>query len=209
MTSDRSVSDAADRYRQVVASALSGPEIGGSGFRIAFARCESPIEQAFCLTLFQIPGVIAVDGDFTAAQVLTAFSMKDRLILVYAQQPILRYRADFLLVGLSPLRAEPIFVIAECDGEAFHSSREQLRRDVGRQQELANTGFGIIRFSGRAIFRSPEEVAATAIREFSSHGWDPSDSARRVGNQALRRALSELREAAGDELEQRHRRRVR
>jgi hypothetical protein len=50
--------------------------------------------------------------------------------------PVRAPRADFLLVGLSPTLAEPLFIVIECDGAAFHSTREQVRRDAGRQAAL-------------------------------------------------------------------------
>jgi very-short-patch-repair endonuclease len=156
-----------------------------TGVFTALSRCESPIELGFCLSLFQVQGITAVEGDFTPT-LLPRLVSGGRVIAVFAQQPILHYRADFLLVGLSPTLAEPQFIVIECDGAAFHSTREQVRRDVGRQAALVNTGFRVIRFTGSQIYSTPEVTIHTTIAAF---GWKTQS----VGDLThLRGALAEL-----------------
>jgi very-short-patch-repair endonuclease len=162
-----------------------------TGFRTALRRCESPIELGYCLSLFQIEGICAVDGDFTPA-ILPSLTARGRCIAVFAQQPILQYRADFLLIGVSPLAAEPLFVIIECDGAAYHSSREQMRRDIRRQAALRATGFHIVRFTGSEIYSAPESSIGATIRAFAAHGWDARPVPGQLQSQSLRRALAEL-----------------
>lgn len=188
------IAGAAGRYRTGIIDVIDAarPTKSSTGFRIALARCESPIEQAYCLELFQVPGIQAVDGDFTGA-VIAETSWYERLILVFAQQPIMQYRADFLLVGVSRLTAEPNFVIVECDGEAYHSAREQVRRDEFRQRTLQNTGFKVIRFTGSEIHQSPQRVIVRTIAAFANHGWNPSHCPKWVNDWEFSRVLSELR----------------
>lgn len=193
MTGD--VADTAAAYAGVAGNI--GAKRGGdqTGFQIAFGRCESPIEQAYCLTMFQVPEVRAVPDTFSPRLLPTLAGAKPRIV-VFAQQPVLRYRADFLLVGISPTFAEPRFVIIECDGEAYHSAREQRRRDAARQAELAGTGFTVARFTGAELFRNPERVAYRTLDLFHRHGWRASEVRRWISNRRLRDAMSELRVAA-------------
>lgn len=182
------VGEAAAARTQAVRRFASGDQ---TGFQIAFGQCESPIEQAYCLSLFQLPGVKAVEGGFDHSLLANLYG-RAPAITVFAQQPILAYRADFLLVGTSPHYAEPLFVIAECDGEAFHSAREQRRRDDARQAALANCGFKVIRFTGSELFRQPQRVASRTLAEFAKHGWLPKLVDAMVSDRLLRTALNEL-----------------
>lgn len=185
--------EAALAYRKTVDRHHRPDKEASSGFRIAFDRCDSPIEQAFCLELFQLPGVRAVEGNFGPQHLVAATSAT---ILVFAQEPILHYWADFLLVGVSPILAEPRFVIVECDGLDYHSTREQVRRDAARQESLIGTGFHVIRHTGSEIFRDPHRVASRTLEGFADHGWKPPTAARWVNNGVLLQALAELRAQA-------------
>ena len=64
-----------------------------TGFQMAFARCESPIEQAFCLTMFQIPFVRAVVGEYYNGRSYSLVGLSPSII-VFPQQPFLQYRTD-------------------------------------------------------------------------------------------------------------------
>jgi very-short-patch-repair endonuclease len=192
------IARAAGRYRAAIEQTLDASGNGsGTGFRIALGRCESPIEQAYCLELFQVPNIVALPGDFDGA-ILSRFpTVSSRFILVFAQQPILRYRADFLLVGGSPLSAEPIFVIVECDGEDFHSAREQRRRDEARQRALHNTGFKVIRFWGSEIHREPQRVITNTLAQFQRQGWNPDHCPKWVNDREFLSVLAQFREIGG------------
>ncbi len=182
------VAEAAERYRLTAESRMFGKTEGkDSGFRIAFARCESPIEQAFCLALFQVPDIYAIEGDFRPE--LAAHQPKKRGVLVFAQNPIKRYRADFLLVAFSPLKAEPAFLIVECDGVEFHSHSEDVARDEARERELKGTGFQIIRHRGRWIYRTAAEVVDHTLACLKTHGWGQAEGQRWISNTVIRRAM--------------------
>lgn len=60
-------------------------------------------------------------------------------------------RVDFLLAG---------FLIIEVDGFAFHSSRDSLRRDLGRNNASTVGGFAVLRYMPEHIWFEPERVLA-------------------------------------------------
>lgn len=186
------IADIAARNRSIAERHI--PQLGeqSSGFHIAFARCESPIEQLFCLSLFQVPGIWAINGEFHTS--LLQHRPGNRGILVFAQNRIKRYRADFLLVALSPEQIEPAFLIVECDGREFHSTPDAVTRDARRDRELRSTGFQIIRHTGTEIYGNPFEVVA---QTFECIGWERS-AAWCIDNLTMRRAMMALQE--GDPL---------
>lgn len=178
---------------RLVDSVIGGiTETPPSGFQTAFGRCESPIEQAYCLTLFQVPWIFAVSGDFHADLLAELPPCNRARIFVFAQQPVPPYRADFLLLGLSPDQAEPRFIIVECDGFAHHSKREHLERDQQRQAVLMQTGFKVVRFTGAMIYREPQTVVRRSLEPFD--GFDAPARARGIDGWMLRRAFRQLRD---------------
>lgn len=191
------VAQAAERYRLAAEKHMPAKVEKSSGFRIAFARCESPIEQAFCLALFQVPGVFAIEGNFRPE--LAAHRPKTRGVLVFAQNPIKRYRADFLLVALSPIRAEPAFLIVECDGEAFHSAAEDVIRDEAREQELRSTGFRIARHTGSEIHQGPSSVIDKTMACLTSHGWGKAEGKAWVNEAIIRRAMAAMSDGESEQ----------
>lgn len=60
-------------------------------------------------------------------------------------------RVDFLLAG---------FLIVEVDGFAFHSGREALRRDLGRNNASTLNGFAVLRYMPEHLWFEPERVVA-------------------------------------------------
>ncbi|MDR7084501.1 very-short-patch-repair endonuclease [Arthrobacter ginsengisoli] len=60
-------------------------------------------------------------------------------------------RVDFLLEG---------FLIVEVDGFAFHSNREALRRDLGRNNASTLSGFAVLRYMPEHIWFEPQRVLA-------------------------------------------------
>ncbi len=69
-------------------------------------------------------------------------------------------RVDFLIEG---------FLIVEVDGFAFHSSREAMRRDLGRNNASTLRGFAVLRYMPEHIWFEPERVLAE-IRAVLGHG---------------------------------------
>jgi very-short-patch-repair endonuclease len=142
--------------------------------RQVWERCESPIEEIFCVILFVDLRLKAVAGDFSAARVPdllcdvpTAF--------VFSQQEIVGYRVDFLIV-IADQEGCVLYAI-ECDGRDFHSSEDQRLYDERRDAALRLAGCRkVLRFSGRSIVRHPREVAAY-LRAFLGDlaGIEPDD----------------------------------
>jgi hypothetical protein len=60
-------------------------------------------------------------------------------------------RVDFLIEG---------FLIVEVDGFAYHSSREALRRDLGRNNASTLAGLAVLRYMPEHIWFEPERVLA-------------------------------------------------
>lgn len=192
--SSLSVDDAAMGNR-IVVRGLRRQKRGGRGFRIAFDRCDSPIEQQFCIALFQLGCVRAVAGNCTYRHIQSA---EPGSILVYAQQPIKQFRTDFLLVGVEAERAEPRFLIVECDGVEYHATPDRRAYDDIRQQALVATGFRIIRHTGAAIYANPHRVIDRTIRAL---GWQPGDWSW-INNETMQQAFDELRTMAEMEMRQ-------
>jgi very-short-patch-repair endonuclease len=71
-----------------------------------------------------------------------------------------RYRVDFLLKDAR--------LIIELDGHEYHSSKAQLEKDAIRQRYLTRSGYSVIRFTGREIYRDAKacmEEVCTIYRE--------------------------------------------
>jgi very-short-patch-repair endonuclease len=60
-------------------------------------------------------------------------------------------RVDFLIEG---------FLIVEVDGFAFHSNREAMRRDLGRNNASTVSGFAVLRYMPEHIWFESERVIA-------------------------------------------------
>ncbi len=67
-----------------------------------------------------------------------------------------RFRVDFLLKDAR--------LIIELDGHEYHSTKEQIARDMQRQRYLARAGYIVLRFTGREIHQSADQCVAI-VRE--------------------------------------------
>jgi len=63
------------------------------------------------------------------------------------------YRAD-ILIEMAGRK-----LVVECDGDAFHSSPEQIAHDRRRDRYCASQGMAVMRFSGSEINRDPRGCA--------------------------------------------------
>lgn len=132
-----------------------------TGFGKVFRRCDSPIEQQFCLALFQVEGV-------RGAPTFHPRQLGPGPVYVVAQQelPLSKtYRVDFLLVGDNDEQV----VIVECDG-AYHDEPEQRAKDADRQREIERLRVRVLRFTGRQIYEDPRRVIADTL---AACGRDP------------------------------------
>lgn len=69
-------------------------------------------------------------------------------------------RVDFLIEG---------FLILEVDGFAFHSSREAMRRDLGRNNASTLRGFAVLHYMPEHIWFEPERVLAEIREVLGTH----------------------------------------
>ena len=61
----------------------------------------------------------------------------------------------------------------ECDGEKWHSTEEQIREDMERQNVLERCGWEFIRIRGSRYFKNPESTMKTLIEELNRKGIYP------------------------------------
>ncbi len=64
-------------------------------------------------------------------------------------------------------------VAIECDGEKWHSTEEQIREDMERQNVLERCGWEFIRIRGSKYFKNPEFTMKTLIEELNKRGIYP------------------------------------
>lgn len=64
-------------------------------------------------------------------------------------------------------------VAIECDGEKWHSTEEQIREDMERQNVLERCGWEFIRIRGSRYFKNPESAMKTLIEELNRKGIYP------------------------------------
>jgi hypothetical protein len=115
-----------------------------------FQLCESPIEEEMAMGLSRWPDCEPHPAPCTPSLFRHAETGGKRLL--FAQHPIGRFRADFLLVAAS---CQPLVI--ECDGLEWHSGQEMWTRDFDRDQEMRRLGYNIVRFGGWRIRRELAE----------------------------------------------------
>lgn len=64
-------------------------------------------------------------------------------------------------------------VAIECDGERWHSSEEQIKNDIERQEVLERCGWNFIRIRGSKYFRNPKLTMQEVEAELSKRGIYP------------------------------------
>jgi len=109
--------------------------------KLRYSPYESPIEKKMADALSRIG--------------LLSYRMK-----ITPQAQIGRYRVDLLVeVSFGLLVGEPVRCVVECDGFEFHSTRSQIRRDMDRQQAIADLGYMVARFTGSEIHQDSDRCA--------------------------------------------------
>lgn len=108
--------------------------------------CESPIEQLFCLRLFDA---------FEYYESQFRFIDSDTKIEFFVQKDVeyrgKKYRPDFIIECFA-LGNKFKFII-ECDGHDYHEkTKEQAKRDKSRDRDLQSLGYRVIRFTGSEIW---------------------------------------------------------
>lgn len=91
---------------------------------------------------------------------------------VLMQVPVLQYRVDFFLYGISPrilangeCEWKSSIIVVECDGHEFHErTKKQAQRDKSRDRAITAQGFDVLRFTGSEIWADPYKCAEEALR---------------------------------------------
>ncbi len=126
--------------------------------------CESTIEAmigaAFILA-FRIE-------EFSSDEPLLKLTTQDRveqcrewLLVIVPQYQWREYRIDWAIYAR---RFNPPLFFIECDGHDFHErTKEQAERDRSKDRAFQEAGIPILRFTGREIYRDPQNCAAQII----------------------------------------------
>ena len=79
------------------------------------------------------------------------------------------YRIDFVVIYKDNK------VAFECDGERYHSSEEDVRADMERQQILERLGWRFVRLRGCEYYRNKEQAIERVVADFKDFGILPED----------------------------------
>lgn len=137
--------------------------------RLVWERCESPIEQLLCTSLFVDLGMSAIPIDAE----LRHFVSDRAKAFLFSQHRIERYRADFLVIVAD--RQTHVPIVIECDGKRYHSSDEQIAYDEQRDLALLAAGArGVWRFTGSEIVKRTDAVLAWISDRLIELGVEPT-----------------------------------
>lgn len=147
-----------------------------------WAACESPIEQILCCRLFSSFGCRAVAGAYHGERraEMAEIASDAPAAFVFAQHRINRYRADFLVVMIDPVKRASSRLVIECDGAAYHTSEEQCAYDMARDAVIVAGGYEIIRLPGTDIYNdvgAALNLIAIKLRAFGVATEVPEDCA--------------------------------
>lgn len=148
-----------------IASPLLWPD--GDAWNDLHARCESPIEERMCVEISQRLRYPAHPGQFLECENLRELLVEYGAV-VFGQQWIGRYRADFLIAMYMPGWRIVSVAAIECDGHEFHSTELQRLRDAERDRSLGGHGIKVIRFTGHDIMRRAKDVLGRIPHEMGA-----------------------------------------
>lgn len=86
--------------------------------------------------------------------------MGSRELDIQPQYPLLRYRYDFAVFKRGATRPT---VLVECDGAAWHHTKEQLANDKAKDRAARQAGTHVVRLTGKEIFRDPRACARIVL----------------------------------------------
>jgi very-short-patch-repair endonuclease len=126
-------------------------------------RCESPIEKTLAHALAK-SGFYPMATPYRFEDLRARVTASDGAVLfLWSQEPMLRYRVDFLLVSYNAATDHCRRLVVECDGHDYHTPFAAQRRDEARDRELRPHVFGIIHLSGAEIMRNPAAIAGRLV----------------------------------------------
>lgn len=131
-----------------------------------YAKCESPIECLMCVALSAnlqcVP--VAEDYDFDMVHALVSNMEEQRAYLLYAQQPLLQYRVDFMLAYYDARSDHFERIVIECDGHAYHmGSVDNMIKDRHRDRDLNRIHCPVFHFTGSQIYRAADLLVASLV----------------------------------------------
>lgn len=89
----------------------------------------------------------------------------DKGYSIKQQYPVGNYRLDMIV------EYDNKKIAIECDGEAYHSTEEQIRRDLERQTILERIGWSFIRIRGSEYYKSKNETLQALDNRLKSLGF--------------------------------------
>lgn len=136
--------------------AIIKPTLAGIELSMQVARhTESPIETMLA---------VAILRQWQDVEFRTHDAGPARGWTLIPQYPWGKYRVDLAL-----RKPDGSLIFIECDGRDFHSSPEQIERDLAREQLMLNAGYPVVRFTGSEINYSPV-ACASLLRRFRRWG---------------------------------------
>lgn len=136
--------------------AIIKPVVAGIELTMQVARyTESPIETMLAVAILRQWR----DVEFRTHDVGPA-----RGWTLIPQYPWGQFRVDLAL-----RKPDGFLIFIECDGREFHSSPEQVERDMVREQAMVERGYPVVRFTGAEINYSPV-ACADQLRRFRRWG---------------------------------------
>lgn len=174
--------------------------------RKVWEACESPIEQLLCTAMFSLLGCKAMTHNCFDRSMLPQMGddlASEPAAYLFSQQPIGRYRVDFLLVAINPRRRSARFIIIECDGKAFHSSDDQRKADAKRDAEINAFGYTVMHITGSDLRVDMPRVLDSIVDWLSKSGVEVKDTTEAssllrlvtAGSQDVRAARQRARDA--------------
>jgi very-short-patch-repair endonuclease len=122
--------------------------------------CESPIERKFAMAF----------TDHTRVQTFAADAIPEdfheHTLVLIPQLPIGRFRLDFAILFKIDSRLTKWAI--ECDGKQWHSSFDQVERDLKRDRLLAIRDWRVLRFTGAELFHSAGAMADRVHEEINA-----------------------------------------
>jgi hypothetical protein len=129
--------------------------------KASMEMCESPIEQLLLKALMTYWPTVAPRRDFKKALVNSDNDIETAIFPQYQFGP---HRVDFAIMHRWDLGREPVFVVVECDGRAFHDRGKDQARDAYLKENFAI--HEIVRLSGALITVDVKEAAGMAHDAF-------------------------------------------
>lgn len=149
------VPDASDYYQLMAILQILDPRVQGMATMVltdpaaelisALSECESPIEQLlYCALVMRQKSL----GSSMPLKVAPQHWLRDK----DGQN---RYRIDFMIEH----ETTGVKIAVECDGFAYHETREAAARDKARDRFIQAAGVPVLRFTGSEIWAQPYTCA--------------------------------------------------